>query len=497
MSWNCKGLVNMMVNKNQPLVLLTGATGYIGGRLLKRLEQRDVQLRCLARQPRRLAQRVAAKTEIVQGDVLDRDSLDAALVGVETAFYLVHSMNSEGDFESEDCQAATNFALAAREAGVKRIIYVGGLGDSRGALSPHLRSRQDVGRALQQARCQVIELRASIVIGSGSLSFELVRSLVERLPLMICPKWVATFAQPIAIEDLLEYLLAALDWDQEESRVFEIGGPDRATYGDIMREYAKQRGLRRYLISVPVLTPRLSSLWLGLITPIYARVGRKLVESMRNPTVVNDDSALACFAVRPRGLKEAIARAILNEDGELAQTRWSDALSSAAQPRRRVRMRFGNRILDSRTVEVQAPAAAAFAPIRQIGGTRGWYCANSLWKLRGWIDLLIGGVGGRRGRRSAVDLQVGDVVDSWRVESYETNRMIRLSAEMKLPGRAWLEFEVSPTEKGVTIRQTAIFDPVGLSGRLYWYVMLPFHSVIFSGMLKRIARLAVTEEPVA
>ena len=487
----------MITNHDQPCVLLTGATGYIGGRLLKRLEKQDLRLRCLARQPRRLAQRTAATTEIVQGDVLDRDSLDACLEGVETAFYLVHSMNSEGDFESEDCQAATNFALAARDAGVKRIIYVGGLGDDTASLSPHLRSRQDVGKALQQAECQVIELRASIVIGSGSLSFELVRSLVERLPLMICPKWVATYAQPIAIEDLLEYLLAALAWQETESRVFEIGGPDRATYGDIMREYARQRGLRRWLISVPVLTPRLSSLWLGLITPIYARVGRKLVESMRNPTVVNDAGALACFSVRPRGLREAIARAVLNEDGEMAQTRWSDALSSAAQPRRKVRMRFGNRILDSRTVEVAAPVAAAFAPIRQIGGTRGWYCANSLWKLRGWIDLLMGGVGSRRGRRSEDDLQVGDVVDSWRVESYELNRMIRLSAEMKLPGRAWLEFEVSPTEQGVVIRQTAIFDPVGLSGQLYWYAMLPFHNVIFSGMLKRIARLAVAEQPVA
>ena len=483
----------MPLESDKQTVLLTGATGYIGGRLLTRLEQQDIKLRCLARDPRRVAHSRSATTEVVKGDVLDPNSLDAAMEGVRTAYYLVHSMQSSGDFESEDRQAAENFAAAARKAGVNRIVYVGGLGEEQESLSAHLRSRQDVGQVLKEAGCQVVELRASIVIGSGSLSFELVRSLVERLPVMICPKWVATQAQPIAIEDLLDYLVAVLNWDGEESRVFEIGGPDEATYGDIMREYARQRGLRRLLISVPVLTPRLSSLWLGLITPVYARVGRKLVESMRNPTVVRDQSALETFGLRPRGLKAAIQRAIANEDGEIAKTRWSDALSSSGRARGHVRQRFGNRIVDSRTIEVSAKPAAAFVPIRRIGGRCGWYWGNPLWRLRGWIDLFLGGVGGRRGRRNPDQLHVGDVVDSWRVEIYEPNRLLRLSAEMRLPGRAWLEFEVSSKESGAVIRQTAIFDPVGLAGQMYWYAMLPFHNFIFNGMLKQIASKAAAD----
>ena len=271
-----------------PLVCLTGGTGYIGGRLLPLLEERGVRLRCLARRPETLASRVAEATEVVRADVLDRDSLIASLRGVDTAYYLVHSMGARGDFERSDRLAAENFAAAARENGVRRIVYLGGLGDPERQISAHLRSRQEVGTLLGASGAQVIEFRASIVIGSGSLSFELIRALVERLPVMVCPRWVATPAQPIAVEDVLAYLLAALDLPQGESRVFEIGGPDRVSYGDIMREYARQRGLRRWMISVPVLTPRLSSLWLGLVTPVYARVGRKLIDGVRSPTVVGD-----------------------------------------------------------------------------------------------------------------------------------------------------------------------------------------------------------------
>ncbi|NIP87246.1 MAG: DUF2867 domain-containing protein, partial [Planctomycetales bacterium] len=330
-----------------------------------------------------------------------------------------------------------------------------------------------------------------IVIGSGSLSFELVRALVERLPVMICPKWVSTPAQPIAIEDLIAYLLAAMDWQETQDRIFEIGGPDVVTYGQIMQEYARQRGLRRWLIRVPVLTPRLSSLWLALVTPVYARIGRKLVESMRNPTVVQDDGALQAFDIRPRGLAAAIARALVNEDEELATTRWSDALSSAGPQRTWGGVGFGSRIIDSRVRPVPAPPAEAFAPIRRIGGAGGWYYANFLWTLRGWLDLLVGGVGRRRGRRDPEQLRVGDTVDWWRVEQYEPDRRLRLAAEMKLPGRAWLEFEVTPSQQGgSSIRQTAIFDPVGLAGRLYWYALYPVHALIFRGMLHRIASRA-------
>ena len=297
-----------------PAVLLTGATGYIGGRLLPLLERRGVRLRCLARRPADLRARVGESTELVAGDVLDLGSLALAFEGVDTAYYLIHSMASGRDFGRDDRQGAANFSAAAKEAGVRRIIYLGGLGNPKHALSDHLRSRQETGEVLRASGIQIIEFRASVIIGSGSLSFELIRALVERLPIMVCPKWVATPAQPIAIEDVLEYLLAALDLEEENSRIFEIGGPDRVSYGDIMRDYARQRGLRRLMIPVPVLTPRLSSLWLGLVTPVYARVGRKLIEGLRNPTVVEDGSALETFTIRPRGLREALARALSNED---------------------------------------------------------------------------------------------------------------------------------------------------------------------------------------
>jgi hypothetical protein len=304
---------------------------------------------------------------------------------------------------------------------------------------------------------------------------------------------VATPAQPIAIEDVLDYLIAALDLADGDSRVFEIGGPDRVCYGDIMREYARQRGLTRVMIPVPVLTPYLSSLWLGLVTPVYARIGRKLVEGLRNPTVVEDPSALEAFAIRPRGLPQAMARALLNEDRGFAETRWSDALSSSGLKPRWGGVRFGSRIVDSRTATVNVPPEIAFAPIQRIGGKTGWYYGNWLWRLRGILDLLVGGAGLRRGRRDALNLRVGDVVDFWRVEAFEPNRLLRLQAEMKLPGRAWLEFEVSGKDGASVIRQTAIFDPVGLLGLVYWYSLYPVHRVVFSGMSKGISR-AVRKE---
>ena len=470
--------------------LLTGATGYVGGRLLTRLEEAGRPVRCLARRPEALRGRVGGTTEIVRGDVLDPASLAAAFEGIDTAYYLVHALGSTGDFETQDREAAAHFADAARAAGVRRIIYLGGLGNPDEALSKHLRSRQETGAQLRARHPQVLEFRASVVIGSGSLSFEMLRALVERLPVMICPRWVRVLAQPIAVEDLLTYLVEAADLPDGPSRIFEIGGPDRVSYGDLMREYARQRGLRRWMIPVPGLTPRLSSLWLALVTPLYARVGRKLVESLRNPTVVSDDLALRTFALRPRGVGEAVARALGFEDGTFAQTRWSDALSSGGNPRAWGGVRFGSRLVDSRTVRVSVDPGAAFAPIRRIGGTTGWYCANVLWSLRGFIDLLAGGVGLRRGRRDPESLQVGDALDFWRVERYEPPRLLLLQAEMKLPGRAWLEFEVQGDASGSTLRQSAIFDPVGLMGLLYWYAIWPLHQAVFAGMIRNIAREA-------
>lgn len=475
-------------------ILLTGATGYVGGRLLPLLERKGLPVRCLTRRPEALQAKAAATTELARGDVLDASTLSEAFRDVQTAYFLVHCMGAGGEFEQLESEAAENFAAAAREAGVRRIIYLGGLGDESPDLSPHLRSRHEVGRILRASGAETIEFRAGIIIGSGSLSFELIRSLVERLPVMICPRWVATATQPIAVDDVLQYLLAAADRPPSVSRIFEIGGPDQASYGEIMKEYARQRGLRRHMIAVPVLTPYLSSLWLGLVTPVYARVGRKLIEGVRNPTVVRDAAALEAFPIRPRGLSEAIARAIEREDRDLAETRWSDALSSSGPQRSYGGVRFGTRLLDTRTIHVDVPPEQAFAPIRRIGGKTGWYYAMPLWRIRGAMDLLVGGVGLRRGRRDPEHLLVGDAVDFWRVEAIEPNRLLRLAAEMRVPGRAWLQFEVEPDGEGATIRQTALFDPIGLPGLAYWYSIYPLHELVFAGMLKNIARAAVRTE---
>lgn len=476
------------------MILVTGATGYVGGRLLAALEGRGRRVRCLARRPEFLWPRVGPGTEVVAGDVLDGGSLGPGLRGVDTAYYLVHSLGADRGFAAEDRRGALNFAAAARAAGVRRIVYLGGLGHGAD-LSPHLASRQEVGALLASTGVPVIELRASIIIGSGSFSFEMIRALVDKLPAMVVPRWATLRAQPIAIEDVLAYLLAALDLPAGTSRVYEIGGPDQVSYLDIMRAYARQRGLRRLMVPVPLLTPRLSSWWLGLVTPVYARVGRKLIRSLCNETVVRDTAALRDFPVRPRGVAEAVARALAHEDREFAQTRWSDAVSSAGSPRGWAGARFGSRIVDSRERWVPLPPDRAFGPIQRLGGGTGWYAANWLWRLRGAIDLLAGGVGLRRGRPHPVRLAPGDAVDFWRVERFEPGSLLQLAAEMRLPGRAWLQFEVVPGvdqegRPGSWIRQTAVFDPAGLGGLLYWYALYPIHQWVFRRMLRGIARTA-------
>jgi uncharacterized protein YbjT (DUF2867 family) len=480
--------------RGRGLVLLTGATGYVGGRLLHLLEEHGDRIRCLTRRPEALSDRDAT-VEVVAGDVLDIETLPPAFEGVDVAYYLVHSMGSAGSFEEEDRRAAANFAAAAAEAGLRRIVYLGGLGAGPD-LSSHLASRQEVGQILSRSGVQVIEFRASVVIGSGSLSFEIVRALVERLPVMITPRWVRSVAQPIAIDDVLAYLVAALDLELDGNAVFEIGGADQVSYEELMREYAQQAGLRRLIVPVPLLTPRLSSLWLGLVTPVYARVGRKLIESLPHETVVRESTALQAFAVRPRNHREAIARALAHENREFAETRWSDSLSATGlEPGRYGGARFGKRLVDSRAIHVPVTPAKAFDPIRRIGGTSGWYFGDALWHLRGFLDLLVGGVGLRRGRRDPEQLAPDATVDFWRVEAIEENHLLRLRAEMKLPGRAWLQFEVDDDSAGgSTIRQTAIFDPVGLAGAAYWYGLFPLHSWLFAGMLRRIAALATASD---
>ena len=471
-----------------PRILLTGATGYVGGRLLRALEGKGYNVRCLARRPEYLQEWVGSNTEVVKGDLLDLESLLPAMEGVHTAYYLVHSMGTKGEFEDEDRQAARNFCEAAERAGVSRIIYLGGLCSEKYPASPHMRSRREVGEILRASDIQVLEFQASIIIGSGSLSFELVRSLVERLPVMIIPRWVSTEAQPIALRDVLVYLAEATSSNIEGDQIFEIGGHDVISYRGLMEEYARQRGLKRLMVPVPVLSPRLSSLWLGLITPVYARVGRKLIDSIRLPTVVQNPVDPTIFRFSPMGVSKSIADALRNEDQEFAQTRWSDAQSSSGPSGELGGVRLGARLFDSRKVKVDVPPCQAFKPIRRIGGKTGWYFGNWLWRARGLIDLMVGGVGVRRGRRDPESLRIGDTVDWWRVVAYEPGEKLLLEAEMKVPGRAWLEFVVEETEGGSLVTQTAVFDPIGLLGMLYWYFLYPLHTLIFAGMIRSIAR---------
>jgi hypothetical protein len=345
-----------------------------------------------------------------------------------------------------------------------------------------------VGRLLRASGVPTVEFRASIIIGSGSISFEMIRALVERLPVMIMPRWVRLKAQPIAIEDMLDYLLEAMKIPDDACGIYEIGGRDTATYEDIMGEYARQRGLRRLMIPVPFLTPNLSSLWLGLVTPLYARVGRKLFTSLRTASVVEDARALTVFPAAPGGLREAVARALINEDSEYAATRWTDALSSKGE-RRGPAPPAGQRFVDSRALSTSASPEALFRAVSLLGGRGGWY-ADYLWSIRGAVDLLLGGVGMRRGRVEGRAPRPGDALDCWRVESVEENALLRLRSEMKLPGRAWLQFEIARDAGGSRLVQTAIFDSLGLSGFLYWYILYPAHWLIFRGMLRGLVRRA-------
>lgn len=449
-------------------------------------------VRCLCRNPETLTGRVAPGTELVRGDLLQPASLSVAFSGVDIAFYLVHSMNGGGQFEADEHEAAINFARAARAAGVKRIIYLGGLANG-GELSAHMRSRLETGNALRSSGVPVIELQASIVIGSGSASFEMMRALVERLPAMITPRWVNTSAQPIAIEDVIEYLMAASRLPATGNLTFEIGGADVTSYVGIMREYARQRHLRRWIVRVPFLSLSLSSRWLTLITPVYASIGRCLIDSVRNPSVVRSPAALATFDIQPMGITRAIERALTNEDRGAAETRWSDARTRSAGGST---MREPSRdlLVNEQTARVPLSPLQAFAPIRRIGGQTGWYFGNVLWRVRGLIDLMMGGVGMRRGRPDPEIPFPGSTLDFWRVEIYEPGKRLRLFAEMKVPGRAWLEFSVEPDGSSSVIRQIAQFEPAGLAGVLYWHLLSPIHELMFRGMLRRIAAAASLSE---
>lgn len=469
-------------------VLVSGASGYIGGRLIPELLSAGHSVRAMAREPEFVRGRFSHQVGIVKGDVMDLQSLELALSGVDVAFYLVHSMGSSEDFETRDRVGAENFGKACLKNQVKRIVYLGGLGNDDDSLSPHLRSRHEVAEILRASGVQTIEFRASAIIGAGSLSYELVRSLTERLPVMVAPKWVQVKAQPIAVADVLAYLVCAVDIEGLKQPVFEIGGKDRVSYLDLIRIYARLRGLKRRILVVPFLTPWVSSLWLGLITPVYARIGRKLIESIKHPTVVRDSSALDVFDIVAMSVKNAMVKAIHEEEKSYSVTHWYNAVSSGKDSSKTVQ-RFGNRIVDCRTILINGLPSEVFPVLSRMGGDVGWYYANSLWHLRAAIDLIMGGVGMRRRRRDPERMVVGDVVDFWRVEKVEAGKLIRLRAEMKLPGRAWLEYEVlAEKDAAVRLSQTAIFDPVGLFGLMYWYFLYPLHFLIFRGMLKGIKR---------
>jgi len=472
-------------------VLVTGATGYIGGRLVPRLLEAGCRVRCLARDPARLQGRPwLAQVDVAVGDCLRAETLPPAMRSVEVAFYMVHSMAAGHDFEQRDVLAARNFATAARAAGVQRIIYLGGLGDPDSALSDHLRSRQETGAVLRETGVPVTEFRAPVIVGSGSLSFEIIRYLTERLPVMICPRWLYTRAQPIAIRNVLDYLVAALDTPASVGRIIEIGGADVLTYGDLLRGYAKARGLRRWLVPVPVLTPRLSSYWVHLVTPIPAAIARPLIQGLRNDVIVRDDIARRLFPqIKPLDYDTAVRLALANLETGHVETAWSDALSSSQGDTGPVVLTTQEgMILERRQRLVRASGPRVYQVFSELGGATGWLCMDWAWRVRGFIDRLLGGVGLRRGRRHPREVRVGDAVDFWRVEAVEPDRLLRLRAEMKVPGRAWLEFRVEPIDAATSrLFQTAFFAPRGLTGLLYWYLLYPIHAVIFNGLAKKLA----------
>jgi uncharacterized protein YbjT (DUF2867 family)/uncharacterized protein YndB with AHSA1/START domain len=474
---------------NQP-VLVTGATGYIGGRLVPALLEKGYAVRVFVRSPARLAGRSwVDRVDVVQGDVLVPETLGPALEGIQAAYYLIHSMQGSDDFHRRDLIAARNFSRAAHKAGVERIIYLGGLGDPEADLSEHLKSRQETGQALTESGVPVTEFRAAIIVGSGSISFEMIRYLTERLPVMICPQWVYTHVQPIAIADMLAYLTAALETPESVGKIIEVGGADVLTYGEMMEGYAEMRDLKRWLIPVPVLTPGLSSHWVHWMTPVSASITRPLIEGLRNEVVVRDDTARELFPdIQPVGYRSAVKTALSRLEAGQVETRWSDALCSSQGEKVPVALRTQEgMIIERREVSVEVPPEQVFQVFTSLGGERGWLYLDWSWRLRGILDRLVGGAGLRRGRRDPKQVRVGDAVDFWRVEAVEQDHLLRLRAEMKLPGRAWLQFEVeSRGEERTGLKQTAFFAPRGLAGFLYWYTLYPLHSLVFSGLIRKI-----------
>jgi uncharacterized protein YbjT (DUF2867 family) len=472
-------------------VVVTGATGYIGGRLVPRLLAAGFHVVCLVREPRKLLARPwrhHPAVTVQKVDLADAEAVATTLRGAEAAFYLVHSMIAQGrDYRQQDLALARAFAAAARTAGVGRIVYLGGLGELGEDLSEHLTSRREVEQALAATGVPVTVFRAAMIIGSGSASFAILRHLVEHLPVMVTPRWVATESQPIAVRNVLHYLIACLDTPATIGATLDIGGPEVLSYRELMRVMAAARGLpARLVLPVPVLTPRLSSLWIHLVTPVPHTIARPLAEGLRNRTVCSDDRAAQWMPQPLLTMREAIDAALGKRAEDEVETSWTDAGAMPGDPD----WAGATTYVDHREIDVDAPPAVTYATAAAIGGDNGWHGGNWLWRLRGVMDKLVGGPGLRRGRRDQHDLVVGDALDFWRVTDVVDGERFELRAEMKLPGIATLTVTVTPHGAGSRLGLTARFQPRGLLGIAYWYGVLPLHGLVFAGMLRGLKRAA-------
>ena len=485
-------------------ILVTGASGYVGGRLVRALIEDDRDVRILVRDPHKvMGQPWANKVHIFTGNADKYEDLLGALNGVHTAYYLLHSINLGKHFDDIEAEMAHNFAKAAEACGVQQIVYLGGIANDK-KISKHLASRAEAGKELASTSVAVMELRAGIIIGSGSASFEMLRHLTHRLPIMTTPKWVMNKTHPIAIRDILYYLKAAADLKQPVDKVFDIGGPDVLTYADMMQKFAKLSGLKkRWIIRVPVLTPELSSLWIGLVTPVPTALARPLVGSLISEVVADPAKSIDAIIPKPKegliNVEQAINLALTKITTHNVETRWSDA-SVATAPWQKAQSDpdwAGELVLtDHRETITDVPADVVWKRIEGIGGDHGWYGADFLWWARGIIDRFFGGVGLRRGRRDADMLRVGESLDFWRVEEIEHGKRLKLYAEMILPGKAWLEFTVTTVDGKTHVVQEAIFNPRGLGGQLYWYAVAPFHTIVFPTMLRNIIKKAKLDAPI-
>jgi len=480
-------------------VLVTGATGYIGGRLVPRLLDAGFDVRVLVRHPEKLRNVPwALRVDIHEGDLADRASLDAACQDVDVFYYLVHSMGQKGDFEATELQCAHNVAQATRAAGVKRIVYLGGLHPDAGDLSKHLRSRAEVGDILLESGVPTLALQAGVIIGSGSTSFEMIRHLTDVLPVMTAPKWVGNLIQPIAVRDVMYYLIAAASVDASVNRAVDIGGPDVLTYMNMMNDYAEEAGMRRRaILKLPVLTPYLASQWVNLVTPIPRSLAVPIIASLQNDCVMKNHDIDAIIPPPPEGLvgyRRSVSLALERVRQGDVETGWQNAsvFGAPSDPLPTDPEWAGHRVyLDDRTRSCRASSDALWKVIEGIGGDRGWYSMPMAWAARGFADKIVGGVGLRRGRVNPDTLKAGEVLDWWRVERVDYGHFLRLRAEMKVPGLAWLElYAFSEPDGSSRYRQRAIFFPRGIAGRLYWFSILPFHGIIFSGMARRIVAAA-------